>query len=238
MTVKRSKLLVLAAIALVGALITIRVVDTAAPPAPVYMWLHFGPKAELRMLVRQDGEAVTLEHYAGGKPTGRKEQFADYTKFREVSIQDPDGKTSYVITGVTTLVEPGKPASLSFDVDIKGPVAYRQYGGGVPMANEPDKAPIAHFHGPLTIRAQLVNWETPRDLALQRGGTATYLRAFVGTFDRNKGCWVVVRSGVDAGGKKYPEFPKGVHPVVDVEFPPKNRGDSAVKQRYELNDFC
>lgn len=57
--------------------------------------------------------------------------------------------------------------------------------------------------------------------------------------DRKKGCWVVVRSGVDAGQSgKFPDFPKGIHPIVEVEFPPKRPGDEPVKRRYELDDFC
>ncbi len=219
--------------------------DDAKPAKPEHCWLHFGPKAEVRVLVRLDGEAVTLEHYAAGKPTGRKEQFADRTKYpsaatgRDVSIKDPDGKTTCVITGLNgPIVQAGKPTFLTADVDIKGPVAYRQYCYAE-VATDPDKAPIAHFHGPLTIQAETANWELPRDLALRRGGIATHVRALVGTMDRKKGCWVVVRSGVDAGtGGKFPDFPKGVHPVVDVEFSPTRPGDEPVKRRYQLDDFC
>ena len=212
--------------------------DDTKPAKPEYCWLHFGPKAEVRVLVRLEGKMVTLEHHAAGKPTGRKEQFADQTKFRDVPIQGPDGKTSYVITGLNGAVVPaGKPTFLTADVDIKGPVAYRQYCYAE-MTTDPDKAPVAHFHGPLTIQAEMINWELPRDLALRRGG-ATQVRAFVGTVDRKKGCWVLVRSGVDAGTSgKFPDFPKGIHPVVDVEFPPGKPGAEPVKRRYELDDFC
>jgi uncharacterized protein (TIGR03067 family) len=209
-----------------------------------YCWLHFGPKAEVRVLVRLDGEAVTLKHYAAGKPTARKEQFADQTKYpsaahgRDVSIKDPDGKTAYLITNLS-VVRAGKPATLFADVDIKGPVSYRQYCYAE-MVTDPDKAPTAHFHGPLTIQAESINWGEPlRDLALLRGATPMHLRAFVGTMDRKKGCWVLVRSGVDAGpSKKYPDFPKGIHPIVEIEFSPKRPGDEPVKRRYELDDFC
>jgi hypothetical protein len=48
------------------------------------------------------------------------------------------------------------------------------------------------------------------------------------------GCWVVVRSHV--GNKS--DFPEGVCPVVEVEFPPKGPGGPAVKKRYQLDKFC
>ena len=209
--------------------------DDAKPAKPKYCWLHFGPKAEVRVLVRLEGESMTLEHYAAGKPTGRKEEFADRTKRPDVTIKDSDGKTSYVLSGQNDpVVQAGNSTYFSYDVDIKGPVAYRQYCYAE-IATDPDKAPIAHFHGPLTIQAEMINWELPHDLALRRGGIATHVRAFVCTLDRKKGCWVLVRSGVN---NKYPDFPKGIHPVVEVEFPPKRPGDEPVKRRYELNDFC
>ncbi len=212
--------------------------DDAKPAKPGYCWIHFGPRAEVRVLVRMKGEAMTLQYYAAGKPTGRKDQFADRTKFRAVAIKDSDGKTSYVITGLNgSVARAGKPAFMTADVDIKGPVAYRQYCYAE-IATDPDKAPIAHFHGPLTIQAEMINWKLPPGLALPRG-SATELRALVGTIDRKRGCWVLVRSGVDAGPSgKFPDFPKGVHPVADVEFSPKKPGGKPVKRRYELKDFC
>jgi hypothetical protein len=213
--------------------------DDAKPAKSGYSWLHFGPKAKVRVLIRLAGKAVTFEHYAADKPTGRKEQFAGRAKFRDIPIKDPDGKTSYVITGLNvSVVQEEKRTFLAADVDIKGPVAYRQYCYAE-IAADRDKAPIAHFHGPLRIQAEMINWELPRDLTLRRGGIATHIRALVGTIDRKKGCWVVVRSGVDAGkAGKFPDFPKGMHPVVGVEFPPKRPGGQPVKRRYELDDFC
>jgi hypothetical protein len=206
------------------------------PPKPEYCWLLFGPQAAVRILVRFDGEAVSLEHYAGDKPAGRKEQFKNRSECQNVTIADPDGKSSYVITHLSgTIARPGAPTDLMVSVDIKGPLEYRQYGDIVAMGADPRTAPVAHFHGPLTVEAQTVFWKPPPDLALSRGDKPTDLRAFIGTMDAKKGCWVVVRTHE---GQNQPAFPKGVHPFVDVEFPAKKRGDPPIKKRYALDQFC
>jgi hypothetical protein len=206
------------------------------PPKPEYCWLLFGPRTEVRVLVRLDGEAVSLEHYAGDRPTGRTEQFKDRSECKNITIADPDGKTSYVITRLSgTVAKPGAPSDLMASVDIKGPLEYRQYCDVVAMAADPKAAPVAHFHGPLTVEAQTLFWKLPPGLALHRGGKPTDLRAFVGTMDAKRGCWVVVRTHE---GQDLPAFPKGVHPFVDVEFPAKKPGAPPIKKRYPLDQFC
>jgi hypothetical protein len=203
---------------------------------PQYCWLVFGPEAKVRVLVCLDGEPVSLDHYADGKPSGRKEQFKDRSKCKDVAIADPDGKTSYVITSMgTKFVKRGVPTELFVWVDIKGPVEYRQYCDVVEMAGDPETAPTAHFHGPLTVEAQTISWNLPPDLSLRRGDKPPDLCTFVGTMNAKKGCWVVVRTD---DGKNQPAFPKGVHPFVDVEFPPKGQGAPPVKRRYPLDQFC
>lgn len=53
---------------------------------------------------------------------------------------------------------------------------------------------------------------------------------------------IVVCSISDADGKKrdiaYAPFPKGIHPFVDIEFPPKQPGGQPIKKRYPLDKFC
>jgi hypothetical protein len=36
----------------------------------------------------------------------------------------------------------------------------------------------------------------------------------------------------------YAPFPKGIHPFVDVEFPPKQQGGQPIKKRFPLDQFC
>jgi hypothetical protein len=71
----------------------------------------------------------------------------------------------------------------------------------------------------------------PADLALVNGGE---LQAHLGTMNAEHGCWVVVRSHLGEGYA----FPKGVIPVVDVEFASKTAAGPPLRRRYELNKFC
>jgi hypothetical protein len=203
---------------------------------PVYSWLVFGPDAKVRVLVCLDGEAVSLTHYTNGHPTGRSKRFRDLQDLKEVAVADPDGTTSYVITGMSRInMKSGQATELLVNVDIKGPINYRQYCDLAGMAGNPEGAPLAHFHGPLTVEASTINWKLPPNLCLHRGTKPTDLRAHVGTMDAQKRCWVVV---VTHDNKRQPAFPQGVHPFVDVEFPSKAKTAPPIKRRYPLADVC
>ena len=62
-----------------------------------------------------------------------------------------------------------------------------------------------------------------------RGDPPGELYAWVGTFDRANGCWVVVRSD---------HMPAGLHPVAQVVYPPGGPGAKSVIERYELKERC
>jgi hypothetical protein len=202
--------------------------------APKYALLLFGPEAKVRVWVVLDGDMVYLDRNADGDLTGEGECFAKASYCTKVKIADPDGKTRYVITsmGVHRFGNPPE-VHLMINVDVKGPVAYRQYCD-VQLRDSASKAALAHFHGPLTVGPRTINWKLPPGVALKTGEGPTDLHAVVGTMDAEHGCWVVVRS--DDGDKS--AFPKGVCPVVDVQFPPKMPGGPAVKKRYSLDEFC
>jgi hypothetical protein len=201
---------------------------------PEYGWLVFGRDAKVRILVCLDGEALSLTHYAKGKPTGRNERFPHPQDLKEVAVTDPDGRTSYTITGISR-VRVGQPAELMVNVHMKGPVDYRQYCDLVGMAGNPEGAPLAHFHGPLTVGASTIDWKLPPKLSLHRGNNPTDLRVHVGTMDAQKRCWVVVCTHED---KSQPAFKPGVHPFVDVEFPLKEKAGPPIKRRYALDKVC
>src|SRR5438128_11335722 len=106
------------------------------------------------------------------------------------------------------------------------------------MKEEPEKARLAHYHGPLTAGPVTISWKRPPKIGLRRGDKPTDLAALVGTMDADKGCWVVVRSEVAVKQPAFrmePAFPKGIHPYVDVEFPGKEPGAPSIKKRYPLD---
>jgi hypothetical protein len=208
------------------------------PSRAEYAWLVFGPTAKLRLLASVAGDTITLQRFVGEQPTGQKEQFKDRGQPLEVTLADPDGVNSYVITKCATpvLAATDKEATkeLFVNVEVRGPLPYREYSDTT-MAGDLDKAWVSHFHGPLTIGPVTLAWEIPSDLSLRRGETETDLRAIIGTMDVTRRCWVVVKTH-EAADKCL--FADGIRPVADIEFPSRNAGEPPIKRRYVLAQFC
>src|SRR5262249_29587095 len=68
-----------------------------------YCWLVFGPRKKVRALVRLRGEEVAIDRDGDGKFDSKGERFRSEKDVKKVVINDPDGKTSYVITDVHLL---------------------------------------------------------------------------------------------------------------------------------------
>jgi hypothetical protein len=201
---------------------------------PKYALLLFGKEAKLRVWVVLDGQTLYLDRNADGDLTGKDERFARIEDCRNVEIQDSDKKTSYLISHVVHLFKgDSNRESLIVNIDIKGPLRYRQYCS-VELKGGAREAKIAHFDGPLTMGPRTVYWKVPADLALVTGDKPTDLYGGAGTMDAEHGCWVAV---VSHNGDKS-AFPEGVFPIVDVQFPPKRPGDPPLKKRYQLDKFC
>ena len=202
--------------------------------SPKYGLLLFGREAKVRVWVVLDGGTVYLDRNGDGDLTGTNERFASFADCKEIEIADPDGKTRYLITRISDYHEKeAAKTHLMVNVDIKGPVSYKQYCDAA-LGDSPQSAAIAHFHGPLTMGPRTINWKLPPKFALMSGEKSVDLPGNVGTMDAAFGCWVVVCShNGDASA-----FPKGVFPMVDVEFPPKSPGGAVVKKRYALDQFC
>lgn len=202
---------------------------------PLYALLLFGREARLRVWVVRDGESYYLDRDANGDLTGKDERFAKPTDCKGVTLADPDGKTTYVVTGLSGYEEtkPVPRSALMVSVTVKGPVSYHQYCD-VALADRPAKAGLAHFHGPLTAQPITVNWKVPPGVALKVGGPATDLRMLVGTLDEKAGCWTVVRS--HEGERS--AFPAGIHPQVTIEWPPATPGAERITQKATLKQFC
>ena len=203
---------------------------------PQYCWLLFGRNAEASVLVCLRGKEVSFDHYANGKPTGRRDRLQTDAENANISIADPDGKTCYVITRFFAPEVPaGAHAELMIYVEVSGPISYRQYCDVQELADDPEKAPLSHFHGPLTAEVRKTNFRIYPGLCLKRGDKPTDMFAVVGTMDAEKGCWVVVNS---QGENSERVFPDDVHPVVDVEFPSRGEADRPIRRRYPLDKVC
>jgi hypothetical protein len=201
---------------------------------PKYALLLFGQDARVRAWVVLDGGVVYVDRNGDHDLTGKDERFGKLEDCREVEIGDPDGKTRYVITGMSSYKTGDPPQErLMVNVDIKGAVEYQQYCG-MDLKENVQTASVAHFHGPLTVGLNMVKGKVPPGLALVPGDASTELNVIVGTISEEHGCWVVVRSHNVSGYA----FPKGVHPVVDVEFAPKTAGGPPLKRQYALDQFC
>jgi hypothetical protein len=202
--------------------------------SPRYALLLFGPRAAVRVWVVLDGEEVYVDRNADGDLTGKDRRFANVAACKDITIADPDGKTSYVVTGISSFKQPNSSEiNLMVSVDIRGPLSYRQYCD-VRTAASPTKAALAHFHGPLTAGPRTINWKVPAGLTLSTAEKPDELYAVVGTMSAEHGCWVVVRTHKASDCA----FAAGVRPVVDIEFPAKSPGGKAVKRRYKLDGFC
>jgi hypothetical protein len=201
--------------------------------SPEYALLLFGPEAKLRVWVVLDGETLFVDRNGDGDLTGKDKSFP-VLSCGNIALADPDAKTRYVITAVGRFTE-GKPprTHLDVNVDVKGPVEYRQYCG-VELRASPREAAMAHFHGPLTAGPRTINWKVPASLVLETGDKPIDLNALVGTMSADHGCWTVVRSHK----AEKSAFAEGVCPVVDIEFPSKTPGGPPVKKRYLLDKFC
>jgi hypothetical protein len=71
--------------------------------------------------------------------------------------------------------------------------------------------------------------------SLTRGGVPMNLLAGIVTEGKNSIVGVCSPDDTDEGRRKKSPFPKGVRPVVDVEFPAKKKGDPPIKKRYPLH---
>jgi hypothetical protein len=212
-----------------------------------YALLLFGAEARLKVWVVLDGETLYVDRNGDGDLTGAGERFAKEADCKNIEIADPDGKTRYVITRVRSDYShytpkarrereaKGIPPGLLIEVSIQGSVEYHQYCDVEEMRDDPRKATISHFHGPLSIGQRLINWKIWEGDALKTGDSPSRVCAFVGTMSEKHGCWVVVGSYDE---RDISPLPKGLHPVVEIDFPGADPKAPPVRRKYELKEFC
>jgi hypothetical protein len=216
----------------------------ARPEPAFYCRLAFGPEGKVGVLVCWQGESLVLQRRSGGKQAVKTDRFARLPDCKDVTVHDPDGKTTYIIRSVEDLkLVRDLDKGLALEVEVKGPLAYRQ-GAFVRLARSAARAPTVRFHAPLTIGpAQNIKrtffgilvWRTPANLALTRDAPAELFVTIRNRSQQPDSQVVVVTS--DPTGKKC-LFPDKVRPVAEVEFPPGKAGGKPIRRRYTLTSFC
>jgi hypothetical protein len=202
---------------------------------PHYAWLTFGPEQRVRLLICDRGLWIATSRFVDGNRVGPVERFRAWGGLNGMTLDDPDGRTTYTITRAQNFAARGDPVAFMAYVDIDGPVAYQQYCDLSFAARDPQSARVAHFNGPLTAGPVTVNWKLPDGLALARGDDPTTLRALVGTMDAARGCWVAV-SSQDEHLK--PAFGNTIRPEVEIAFAAPSEGQPPIIQRYVLDQVC
>ena len=152
-----------------------------------------------------------------------------------IKITNSTGTAIYTITSISRyqMDDPITRDSLLIHARVQdGEIQYEQYGD-VELRGSHKKPAIAHFHGPLTVSLQTINWEIP-ETRLKKGDKPTDIRVAVGTLDANRGCWTVVKTHNGNASA----FPENVFPYVEIEFPPMTVGEPPLKRRFALNEFC
>lgn len=200
---------------------------------PQYAWLNFGSQQRLRVLIADRPLWITVTQFVDGRQTS-SQRYRDWESIGDLTFHDPDGRTTYMLRDPGRATFDRNPVQMFATIDIDGPIAYRQYCDLAFRQGNPQSAPFAHFHGPLTVGAVTTHWKVPADLVLRRGGEPTTLRSFVGTMDAAHGCWVVVNSHE---GEK-PRFPDGVRPEVEIVFPAQDAAASPIVERFVLDQVC
>lgn len=149
--------------------------------SPKYVLLVFGPQVRLRVWVVLDGETLYLDRNGNGDLTEPGERFDKDASCKDVEIADPDRVTKYVVKTASSdyptytpearrkRTAEGIPPELLVTVEIVGESRYWQYCDVQQMRDAPQKAMIAHFHGPLTIGPRTINWRLPTSTALHFG---------------------------------------------------------------------
>jgi hypothetical protein len=211
---------------------------------PYYCRLSFGPSGKVRVLIRLEANAIALQRRVGEHAVGKEQRFDTLKDCEGVTVEDLDGKTTYVIRSVEDLgLAHALGRGIEVVVDVNGPISYHE-AGRVQMARQPEKAPLLCFHSPLVcgLVEKMENaegtlvWKPLSDLHLVKGDKPRDLYVTIRNKAPKRGSYVVVMTTDLTANKCL--FPDGVRPKVDVEFPPATPGAKPVKRRYDLDRFC
>ncbi len=195
---------------------------------PKYGLVLFGPEADTRIWLVYDGDTLYLDKNGNGDLTDKGERLKRSDRgFGPVEIVEQNGQTRHRILSIQqpTPGGPGEEPYSILHVLIDG--KFQQYGF-VRLADRPQDAKFAYFNGPLAMMHQGVE---PKLTLVRNARTRPDINAVIGTqgIDKALGHSALINNGED--------FPKDIHPVAEIEFPPKT-GDKPIKLTIKLDQRC
>jgi hypothetical protein len=219
---------------------------------PQYCLLVFGPEAKTRVWVVLDGDVLYLDRNGDGDLTDPAERIVGEEVLRnhpkrpdvevmrrfELSLSktgggplltcSPEVEWFHVVQLVPRAdwhdqawVKRHQEGPYAFAVNTRTGHCQR---AGFRFATSPREAPVLHFDGPV----QLAIDDGFSPAAFRRGEPSElYVR--------------LVTTGLNARvttDHDHPDFPQGVHPVVEIEWPPGRAGGEPTRTRVELSERC
>jgi len=208
--------------------------EPAYQEEPGYCLLVFGPCADTRVWLIQDGETLYVDCNANGDLTESAESFRPINhrdlngaggyrdwKYEVGDLTPAPRKAKHTGLKLTYFEKAGEPAAQVISVLVNGAVL--QYAGWGPLiAPRREDAPVIHFGGPVVCR-------TLRGGAVSLSKTSNELHLCFGTPGLGKRAFAFVG---------YEAVPEDVRPMVEIEWPAVDLGSPAVRTKVTLDQRC
>jgi len=188
--------------------------------SPTYCLLVFGPEAKTRVWLVLDGDVLYVDRNGNGDLTEEGERIVgEDGLFVAEDITEPDGKTRHTKFRLRRF-----KTGVILSLQVEGKRLYfggsREASDSLQFADQPRQAPILHVNGPLSLRLG-------RPSELVRGNKDNRITVTLGTPGLGQGTLI------HASAEDF-DFPKDVHPVVQIEFPSREKNAASVKVQVAL----
>jgi hypothetical protein len=207
--------------------------------SPRYGLLVFGPKAEQRVWLVLDHDALYVDVNGNGDLTeaGKRVKVKtpnqDPASFEEIELPGPDGKKEKLRFALYGWFNHKKGKDEGVEPSVTVSWRGRWYGAwgdgdsALRFAARPHDAPILHIGGPLEM-----GFESRLEHAFRKSGDRQFdLAVGVGTPGLGKGTFTHLTYWDDA-------IPKNAQPTAELEFPNPRAGGPPIKVKQVLRERC
>jgi hypothetical protein len=231
--------------------------EPAYQSKPKYCLVVFGADAGTMVWLVLDGDVLYVDRNGNGDLTAANKKVLRGKPYGEMpgsfacgDIVQADGQTVYRGLWVRGPLEE-RTMSVALDLTSKhGQSAGVDANGFLRFADRPERAPIVHFHGPLTMglipptertesatrvqkgnRTEIIRNTTVRTIlpTFVRGGKDDDLRVAVGSAGQGKGTFAAIH---------HTDLANGLHPVAELEFANRVPVKGAIKITLALRHRC